>query len=434
MADNKIELKKGIKLHLIKNDIYKTNLISIILTTPLKRENVTKNSLIPFLLKRGTSTFPTYEQISLRLEELYGTSLNCGVDKVGDNQIIKFVTECIDNNYTLNGEDLIKDVMDLLVDITFNPYMENGKFKENAIETEKSHLKDIIEGIINNKDDYAYNRCLENMYEFDGYGLYKFGYLEDLEKITLEEISEYYFNLIKSAKIDIYVSGNIDESHVQKILLENNIIRRLEERKPEYVPTIPSTENVKKVDNPKEIQEKMDIKQGKLVIGYNILDNQENSRNIGIVFNTILGDSANSMLFQNVREKAGLAYSARSGFIKPKNLLMIKSGIEIKNYEKALEIIKEQVENIKNGMFSDKDIENAKVYIISGIKNITVEQDTEIVFYMGQELSGNSFSIEDYIKNINAVTKEQIMQFAKNLQMNTIYFLTGLDNNSSEDD
>ena len=267
------------------------------------------------------------------------------------------------------------------------------------------------------------------MYEFNGYGLYRFGYVEDLEKITLEDISEYYFELIKSAKIDIFISGNFDEKNIEKILRENKILQSLGERNPDYIVTNPSTEIVKKVDNPKEVQEKMDINQGKLTIGYNILDKQSNSRNIGIVFNSIFGDGASSMLFQNVREKAGLAYTVRSGFVKPKNIIMVSSGIEIQNYEKALEIINEQIKNIRDGKFTDKDINNAKTYIISGIKNIEAEQDTEIVFYMGQELSGNYFSIEEYIKNINSVTKEQIVEFAKSLQINTIYFLTSLENN-----
>ncbi|MBR2289857.1 MAG: insulinase family protein [Clostridia bacterium] len=104
---------------------------------------------------------------------------------------------------------------------------------------------------------------------------------------------------------------------------------------------------------------------------------------------------------------------------------MVRAGIEIQNYNKALEIIKEQIENIKQGKFSDRDLENAKVYIVSGIKNIEVEQDTEMVFYMGQELSGLSFTIPEYIRDINSVTKEQIVEFAKSLQMNTIYFLMG---------
>lgn len=104
---------------------------------------------------------------------------------------------------------------------------------------------------------------------------------------------------------------------------------------------------------------------------------------------------------------------------------MVRAGIEIQNYNKALEIIREQVENMRQGKFSDKDIVNAKTYIVSGIKNIEVEQDTEMVFYMGQELSGLHFSIDEYIIDINSVTKAQIVEFAKSLQANTIYFLTG---------
>ena len=127
MADYRYELKQGIKAHLIKTDIFKTNLITIILTTPLKRENVTKNALIPFLLKRGSKNFPTNEDISKRTDELYGTSLNCGVDKVGDNQILKFVAESIDNNYTLNGEDLIKDVL------KWKSFLKNLTNKKNMI-------------------------------------------------------------------------------------------------------------------------------------------------------------------------------------------------------------------------------------------------------------------------------------------------------------
>ena len=190
MGDKKLELKPGIKAHLINTDIFKTNLTSIIITTPLKRKTVTKNALIPFLLKRGSKNYPTFEEISLRLEELYGADMIFGIDKVGDNHVLKITAQSINNDYTLNGEDLIKDLIELIFEVTFNPYMENGKFKEKALDTEKLHLKELIEGKINSKDLYAYSKCLENMYEFKGYGLYRFGYIEDIEKITLEEISD----------------------------------------------------------------------------------------------------------------------------------------------------------------------------------------------------------------------------------------------------
>ena len=127
-------------------------------------------------------------------------------------------------------------------------------------------------------------------------------------------------------------------------------------------------------------------------------------------------------MFQNVREKAGLAYSARSNYVRQKNNIFIRAGIEIENFDKALEIIKEQLEDMKNGNFTD-DIDNAKKYMVAGIKTVQDEQDSEITYYMGQELSGSLTSFEDYISKINAVTREQIQDVANNIFINTIYFL-----------
>ena len=95
MSENQFEIKKGIKIHLIKNDIFKTNLICVMLTTPLKRENVTLNAFVPFLLKRGTVNLKEQSMISKKLEEMYGASYDCGIDKVGDNQALKFYIETL---------------------------------------------------------------------------------------------------------------------------------------------------------------------------------------------------------------------------------------------------------------------------------------------------------------------------------------------------
>ena len=429
MKEEILEIKEGIKAHLIKNDIFKTNLICVMLTMPLKKETVTANALLPFLLKRGSKNYPSQSEISIKLENLYGAGFDCGIDKIGDNHAIKFYIESIDNNYTLNGEDLLKDSIDLLLDIVFNPLMINNEFDEKFLEGEKENLRKVINAKINNKDMYAFNRCIENMYDNKGFGIYKFGYLEDLDKITNKNISEYYHKLIKEAKIDIYISGNFESSDIKEIIKNNDNLKKIYPRKENYIVNNPSTEIAKKVEKVKKIKEKLDINQGKLVIGIDALSLQKNKTNIGIVFNSILGDGANSMLFQNVREKAGLAYTASSVFNKLKNNIFIRCGIEIQNYEKALIIINEQLENIKNGKFSDKDIQNSKNYIISGIKSIETEQDTQIVFYIGQEISKVRYTIEEYINSINSVTKDEIIDFAKNIQINTIYFLT-----SQEDD
>ena len=425
MGEKQFEIKKGIKVHLLKNNIFKTNLICIMLTVPIKRENVTLNALIPFLLKRGTNNLKEQSEISKKLEEMYGASYDCGIDKIGDNQALKFYIETINDNYSLKPENLLKQSMDLLLEIVFNPLMEDGVFKSDFLETEKENLRKVIDSKIDNKDYFAFNNCIETMYGESGFGLYKYGYSQDIENISIENISNYYNTLVKEAKIDIYVSGNFEEENIKSIILENENIQKLNDRKENFIINNSSTESKENVENIKEIKQKMNINQGKLVIGLDILLNKKDMQYAGIVYNSILGDGASSFLFQNVREKAGLAYTAKSQFNRMKSNIFIRCGIEIKNYDKAIQIIKEQLDNIKNGDFTNEDLKNAKMYIISGIKGIETEQDTEIIFYIGQEISRIRNNIEEYIEKINNVKREDIIEIANNIQINTIYFLTG---------
>lgn len=425
MNDNKKELKQGINLHFIKTDFFKTNLMCVLLTTPLEKENVTSNALLPFLLKRGCNEYKTQEEISKKLDDLYGASFDCGVDKIGDNQVLKFYIETIRDEYASSNENLMENAINLLLEIVFNPILENNTFKEEFLKTEKEKLRKIIQSKIDDKDSYALENCINTMYGDEGFGLFKFGNLQDIDKITKESITEHYEKLIQSAKIDIFISGNIDEENLTSILQKNENIQKLIPRAENYKLNNEYTEIKQKVDKVKEITENLNITQGKLVIGLDVLSRQENLQCVALVYNAILGDGANSMLFQNVREKASLAYSTKSNFVKQKLNIFIRCGIEIENYEKALNIIKEQLSNIENGQFSDIDIENAKKYLISGIKAVPEEQDSEVVYYIGQEIAKTNTDLQTYEKNIESVTKEEIINFAKQVQINTIYFLRG---------
>ncbi len=422
MSKKSIELKKGIKVHFINTDLYKTDLTCIIITTPLKRETVTKNALIPFMLRRGTAKLPNQYLISKELQNMYGASFNCGVDKMGDNVVLKFCIESISNEYALNNEDILKMNIETLLDLVFNPAKVNNMLNEEFLEVEKENLKDIIESKIDDKDSYSLENCISNMYGDNGFGLYKYGYVEDVDKITIGEISEYYNWLISNSKIDLFISGNFDDENLKTLLNDNENIKKLNPREENYI--LDSTADKIKAEKVNEVKEEMDVTQGKLVIGLDITSTQENLRGIGNVYNSILGNGANSMLFQNVREKAGLAYSAKSVFFKQKNNIFIRCGIQIENYEKAVELIKVQLENIKKGEFSEEDVNNAKTFLIAGIKNVEEEQDTEIIYYIGQEISKTNLTIQEYMNNINKVSREDVIEFAKSVDINTIYFLT----------
>lgn len=416
-----IEIKKGIKLHIINTEKFKTNLLSVFLTTTLNKENVTKNALIPAVLRRGSINMATQEAISKELEEMYGASFNCGIEKTGDNQVIKFYLEAISDDFLPQKEDLLKKSIEKLIEIAFKPLVENDSFKEEYIKSEKENLKQIIEGKKDNKAQYAMDRCVEIMYKDKPYGLYKYGDIESLEKIQSHDLYEYYLDLISKCKIDIFISGQVDESVKDEISKQ---LEFLNEREPEYVVNNSESEQKEKREEPEVVSESMDITQGKLVIGLDITEKRENLRYIASVYNSILGGNPMSKLFQNVREKESLAYTAGSVYLKPKNNIFIKCGIEIDNYEKAVEVIKEQLDDMKKGNFSDENIKNAKTNILSTVKFIPDEQDTEITYYFSQELANTNVDFEEYEGKINNVTKEEIVDFANSINVNTIYFLT----------
>ncbi len=420
MQYKQIELKKGIKLHTIKSDKFKTNLLSVFLTVKLDKEKVTSNALIPSVLRRGSKNMQTQEKINKELEELYGASFDCGLDKAGDNQVLKFYMETINDNYLPeNDGNILKISLEKLLELVFDPYLENDCFSKEYVKQEKNNLKNIIESKIDNKGRYALDRCIEEMYKNEPFGLYKYGYVEDLDKINEKDLYNVYQDLIKDSKIDIFITGNIDENIIEEIK-DNENIKKLQDREPKYEPH--KIEDIEQKEE-KIVKESMDVTQGKLVIGLNINIDNEKDKYIVLMFNNILGGSATSKMFQNIREKEHLAYVANSMYFRHKNVIFINCGIEIENYDKALSLTREQLEDMKKGNFTDEDINNCKKGIIATIKGIEDEQDTMITYCFGQELSQTEVKLDEYQDIIEKITKEQIVDIANKVSINTIYFL-----------
>ncbi|MBR6504802.1 MAG: insulinase family protein [Clostridia bacterium] len=283
MNYKKIEIKKGVNLHTINTNKFKTNLLAIFITTPLSRENVTKNSLIPMILRSGSILMPSQAEISINLEEMYGASFDCGIDKTGDNHVLRFYLEAINDKFLPNNEKILEKAINNIIDIVFNPLIEKEQFNEEYINREKENLKQIIEGKIDNKAVYATDRCVEEMYKDKPYGLYRFGYIEDLEKINSENLYEYYKELINTCKIDIFVSGEITED-VQDIVCKNEIINKLEDRETEFIKESSKSEP----NEERQIEERMDITQGKLVIGLDVETENRDEKYVALLYNAIL--------------------------------------------------------------------------------------------------------------------------------------------------
>lgn len=431
MKEKTIELFEGINLHILKTEQFKTNLLAVFMLTELNRENVTKNSLIPAVLRRGTTKLPTMKDIATKLEDMYGSILDASSDKMGDKQMLQFYVDLLANEYTLDNTDILKEGTELLCDILLDPVTESTHycdenscrnittFSNEYVEQEKETIRELINSKINDKGSYALNRATEEMCKDEPYGLYKFGYVEDLENINSEDLYNHYKKLLETSEIHIYVSGNVNEEEIEQVLKE-----RFQKVARKYK----ATNNNNKVTNHPEneiVTELQNVTQGKLVLGYRLKDtNIVDDMYKMSLYSAILGGTASSKLFMNVREKQSLAYTVRSAYLKSKGLLMVTAGIEIENYAKALEYIRKEIEDMKTGNITEEEIENAKANLVTAYKSFKDRQSSMINLYMGQRYLGVTDDIDTMIEKIKAITKEEIVEVANRLELEITYFLT----------
>ena len=419
MKNNKtINLGKGINLTLIPEEKFKSNLVSIYIQRILDRDEVTMNALLPSIIKSGSEKYPSAREMSYHQDDLYGVSIGADSSKRGESQVITFKIISTDEEYL--DEQIFKKVVKYLDEVVNHPLVIDGGFKEEYVAIEKENLKNRIESIINDKGRYAVERAREEMFKNEKYGISDLGYLEDIDKITAKGLYEHYVNIMKTSPIDIVVEGNFDEDEIVEIISNGFDFHR------ENIIEIPRADFIKKVDEIKVIKEEMDITQGKLVMGYRCnVDYKDEFKYYSLfVGSNVLGGGPHSKLFVNVREKESLCYYIYSSLEKYKTSMFISSGIESENYDKTVELIGEQLKYLKEGKISDEELLNSKSAIISSLKTIKDSLGGSSDFYFSQSMGGTNTTVEKIIEMIEKVTVSDIVEAFKNIELDTIYFLS----------
>lgn len=413
----------GLSLHTIPTTKFKTNTIVLKLLSPLNENDVTYRALLPYVLQRGTESFPTSTSLRQHLDELYGATLFVDLSKKGENHVISFRMEIANEKFLSNQTPLLEKGLELLAEIVLKPVLEGEAFKEEVVTQEKRTLKQRIQSVFDDKMRYSNLRLVQEMCKGEPYALHVNGEKDDVDKITAKSLYDYYQSVLKSDKIDLYVVGDIEQQEVESYVKK---YFDFENSHQQITPTI----NKQEVQE-NEVIEKQDVKQGKLNIGYRTNSTYRDNDYYALqLFNGIFGGFSHSKLFINVREKASLAYYAASRIESHKGLLMVMSGIEEKNYEQAVSIIKEQMNAMKKGDFSDQEIEQTKAVIRNQLLE-TIDTPyglVEIVYH--NVIAQINRSYDDYLNGIAKVTKDEIVKVAEKIELDTIYFLKGMGENA----
>ncbi len=412
------KIKDNINLYYIKDDKYKTTSITAYVNRRLKREEVTKNALLSKVLARGTSKYNTIETINEHLENLYGTLYSIDVLKKANVQCLQCSVSNISDKYT--GENITAESTKLMLDFLFDPYVVGGVFDKDYVEGEKQNLKDDIEAIVNDKRSYANMRVIEEMCKGEDNAIMDCGYVEDLPDINNANLYEHYKNIIFASPIDIYVVGDTDIENIK------NVISQYLSQYQFDIADITCDKSVKKAEQIKYVDECMAVNQGKLAIGLRTGINIDNPLYYALlVGNSIFGAGAHSKLFNNVREKMSLCYYASSRLDKFNALMIVSSGIEFANYDKAKSEIFVQLDAVKQGDFTDDELQIAKSFIINSYNSFFDSPYMLKDYYFGQKFCMSKDSLEAAIAKVDAVTKQDIIDAFSHITADTVYFLKG---------
>ncbi len=414
------EIGNGLNINSTYTDKFKSNYLGAYIIRPLDRDEVTMNSLLPMVLGRGTRKYPETLELKRRLEALFGANLNVSASRRGERQIIKFSMEWADGRYT-GEEGLDSEILQMFREVIFEPYLVGGSFSSKYLEQEKRNLITRINNKINDKRSYSINRCIEEMCKGERFSIYPGGYVEDVPKIDEKVLFDHYRKVLLTSQIEVVYTGHDNHMDIEGIIPEEFLDRK-------QVTYVPRETIIEKSQNRNQVREKMPVTQGKLVLGYRAGIPYEDKLYNGLLLgNEIFGGGPNSILFRNVREKHSLAYYVTSNIVKHKSIVLLDAGIEFQNYQKTVDLINEGLKDMVNGNFTDEDMEIAKKSVRTSSESIIDSPQLMSEFAFGKIIANDDRSLEDMIRQLEDVTREDVKQAMSKVNLDTIYFMDGLD-------
>ncbi len=430
MEYSRIEILPSVWLSHLREDKFKTASFSVNLLTQLSQETASLNALIPYVLRRGTASCPDMEAIGARLDDLYGSSIEPIVRKIGEIQCVGFYANFPEDELLPAGSQVRKSMISFCAEMLLSPMTRGGLLLPAYVESEREKLAELLAARINNKRAWAVVRCIEEMFRFEAFSVSRFGTEEDCRSVHYTKLSRHYRQLLQTCPIELFYCGRAS-------------LRELESLLRTAFATLPRGEINDEIGTdirmnaieaePRVTEEEMAVSQMNLVIGWRLGSCMEDPDLAALyVFNALFGGSPSSRLFQNVREKLSLCYYASSMVDVRKGYLLMSAGIEPDNLEAAQNEIFTQLEDLKNGNISDEELASAIAGVVSDLHSAEDSQDAMENFILANALSGLDCMPMELAELCKEVTKEQIAVIAGGVECDQIYVLRPQDEEDEE--
>lgn len=423
MEMKRAEIMPGLWLTHLRGDKFKTACLSVNLLTQLTRETASMNALIPFVLRRGTTSCPDMEAISRRLDELYGSAIEPVVRRIGEIQCVGFYASIPEEDYLPKGESTLSGAAQLMGQMLLSPATRGGLLMKDYVDSEREKLLELIRSRINEKRGYALFRCIEEMCCFEDFAVSRYGSESDCEGINYKELTRHYHELLRSCPVEIFYCGKAEFKKVRSIL--KDALTGFPRGEIDYEIGTDVRMNAVEAE-PRYVEEELNVSQGKLVMGFRLGECMEEPDLAALyVFNAVYGSGATSKLFMNVRERLSLCYYAGSLLDTHKGLMFVSSGIEFEKYEEAKNEILAQLDEVRKGNVTDDELNSAKAGIASDLRSMLDAQGDLEGFYLSNAIDGLDCAPEELAELVEEVSLDDIKAIANSIELDLIYFLTG---------
>ncbi|MDP4097479.1 insulinase family protein [Paenibacillus sp. P96] len=410
--------RRQLRIHVMPTKRFKTYAISLYAGVPLQETTVSSVALTPFVLRRGTASYPETTQFREQLEQMYGAGFGFDIYKRGDYQIVQFRMDTINDSFVSSADSLLDRSFSFLGEVLTRPVVEDDAFRATYVQQERENVRKKLEAIVNDKIRYAGERCIEEMCKNEPFRLHPLGQRSDLDSIGPDDLYKAYRGWLDNASMDLYVVGDTSLEEVEGLVDRYFSLDR--SSTPHYRGAGVSAQ-AREVQT---IVERLDVNQGKLNMGLRTsITYSDDQYASALMYNGILGGYPHSKLFVNVREKESLAYYASSRYDGHKGIATIQSGIEIPNYEKAVSIIRQQLDDMRGGVISELEMTQTKAMIRNLLKEMQDSAFEMIAFDFNRQLSGKERTVEQLLEQVESVSVKDVQEAAQTFNLDTIYFL-----------
>ena len=420
MKYKKYELN-NYNLYTIYTDRFKTINFKVNIRVKYEKECDKFFPMLWRMLTRTSSKYSSIKDINRACAKVYDPFFSINSIESGKEIILSLSGSFINEKYTESGmnEKSIKFLLPFL----FKPRIINNEFESEIFNLEKEKLINRYKSIKDYPRDYtgAMIEYYMNSRGFQEYSIEEI--IEETKKLTSKELYNFYLKVLNEGLLDIFVCGNIDFDKMKNIFEKNILFNGKRKEKTNHIINQKNyNEDIKKYI------EKSNNLQSNLALGCKIIDMTDFERDYVLtVYSWILGGGMNSLLHQTVREKNSLCYYIYTVKDKLRGILKIFSGINYKDFDKVLKLIKKEMDNIEKGKFSLELLENVKKIYLNSLTSIEDYQEDLIGNFISEiYLKDDNLSLKR--KKISQVTKESLMEFAKKVHIDTVYLLKGDEN------